>query len=101
MAIVELISPDANRRIKLCGDGCTLPYSLLNCPPPLMLVLSFPHFCGEPDGGLAFPGQVIPFIVVEVGVSDSATKTNGRMEHWLRRASGHVLIALLTSLMAR
>ena len=59
------------------------------------------HFCGEPDGGLAFPGQVIPFIVVEVGVSDSATKTNGRMEHWLRRASGHVLIALLTSLMAR
>jgi len=26
-SIVELISPDANQRVKLCGDGCTLPYS--------------------------------------------------------------------------
>lgn len=67
----------------------------LNCPP-LTLVLSFPHFCGEPDGGLALPGQVIPFIIVEVGVSDSARKTDGRTEHWLRRASGQVFVVFLT-----
>lgn len=90
-AIVELISPDANRLVKLCGDGCTLSYS-----SQLTLVLSFPQFCGEPDGGLAFPGQVIPFVIIEVGLSDSGRNTNGRTEHWLRRASGQVFTVFKT-----
>jgi len=68
---------------------------------PLTLVLSFPHFCGEPDGSLAFPGQVIPFVIIEVGVSDTARKTNGRTEHWLRRATGKVFIAFPTPLIVR
>jgi len=58
--------------------------------PPLTLVLSFPHFCGEPDGSLAFPGELIPFALVEVGVYDSQLKTNARTEHWLRRGAGKV-----------
>lgn len=47
--------------------------------------LEFPHFCGEPDAGVAFQGESCPFALVEVGVYDTGEKTKRRAAHWITR----------------
>src|SRR5271169_1602357 len=61
----------ARHRIIPYGDGGARPgvHKLSD------IGLSLPHFRGEPDGGLAWVGQSKPVIVIEMGVSDSETKT--------------------------
>jgi len=78
-SIVDLISQDANQRVMWCGDGCVLSYSS-------QLPLLRTPLAGEPDGGLTFSCQVlIPFVNIEVGVSDTMRKTNGQT--WLSNTS--------------
>lgn len=52
--------------------------------------IKLPRFCGEPDGGLLWPGEDLPFAVLEVGYSDTGRKTRGRSYHWLTRGAGSV-----------
>jgi hypothetical protein len=42
--------------------------------------------------GLCFPGIKFPFIVLETGVTDTGSKTRGRVCHYLTRATGDVCI---------
>ena len=39
-----------------------------------LIVLRFPRFSREPDGGLCWPGSTVPCIVIEIGVSDTIEK---------------------------
>jgi hypothetical protein len=52
--------------------------------------LNFGGFLGEPDGGLAWYGEVDPFIVLETGYSDSGRRTRNRAQHWITRGHGQV-----------
>jgi len=56
----------------------------------MRLGLYLPRFCGEPDGGLAWPGQELPFAVIETGCSDSGVKIRSRAQHWVTRGGGSV-----------
>lgn len=62
--------------------------------PPLIqsnsIVISFPAFCGEPDGGLIWDGENLPFAILEVGYSDGGKKIRSRSSHWLTRGAGKV-----------
>jgi hypothetical protein len=62
--------------------------------PPLILsnsiAITLPKFCGEPDGGLLWDGEDLPFALLEVGYSDCYEKTRGRAIHWLTRGAGKV-----------
>jgi hypothetical protein len=55
-----------------------------------MSELNLGRFTGEPDGGLAWYGEVVPFIVLETGYSDSGGKTRNRAQHWITRGHGQV-----------
>lgn len=59
--------------------------------------LDLGRFTGEPDGGLAWFGEVVPFIVLEVGYSDSGTKTRNRAQHWITRGHGQVNPSISTA----
>jgi hypothetical protein len=49
-----------------------------------------PKFCGEPDGGLLWDGEDMPFALLEVGYADCTKKTRGRSSHWLTPGAGKV-----------
>ena len=55
-----------------------------------LLVLGLSRFTGEPDGGLAWFGEIVPFVIIETGYSDSARKTRNRAQHWVVRGRGQV-----------
>ena len=57
---------------------------------PNFLVIKLERFSGEPDGGLTWPNESLPFALIEVGVSDSGKKTRGCMVHWLTKGHGKV-----------
>jgi hypothetical protein len=55
-----------------CGDGSK--QSFCSFLRGLISELSLGRFTGEPDGGLAWFGEVVPFLVLETGYSDSGRK---------------------------
>ena len=79
--------PD-DEKIVTTGDGCNELLTTLIRPKSLDIKL--PRFSGEPDGGLLWDGEELPFAVIEVGVSDGGTKTRGRCRHWITRGGGSV-----------
>ena len=66
-----------------------------------LLVIKLIRFWGEPEGGLAWPNQPLPFALIEVGVSDSGKKTRGRIVHWLTKGEGKVCSAVCELLIFR
>ena len=63
--------------------------------------LEFPFFKGEPDNGIAFSGQRVPFGLLEVGFSDSLEKTKSRARHWIVRGNPGVEFSVLPKLIGR
>jgi len=66
-----------------------------------LLVIKLVRFSGEPDGGLTWPNEPLPFALIEVGVSDSGEKTRGRIVHWLTKGEGKVCSAVCELLIFR
>lgn len=58
----------------------------------LTLGLKFERFGGEPDGGIGWAEEKLPFVFLEVGVSDSKSKTVNRVRHWLSKAKGKAFL---------
>jgi len=79
--------PD-DEKIVTTGDQRNEPLTTLIRPNSLDTKL--PHFSGEPDGGLLWDGEELPFAVIEVGISDGGAKTRGRCRHWITRGGGSV-----------
>ena len=48
---------------------------------------------GEPNGGLAWFGEIVPFMITETDYFDSARKTRNRAQHWVMRGRGQVYSA--------
>jgi hypothetical protein len=91
-AIIGQLLPDPqieDERIECSREGRSNP-----APSNSQIGLYFPRFCGEPDGGIAWPGQEVPFIVIETGYSDSGSKTRSRAQHWITQAGREVLATL-------
>src|SRR4030095_11850602 len=81
--------------ITTINDQCNEP----NLMQPNSMVIRFPMFCGEPDGGLVWHGENLPFAILEVGYSDDGKKTRGRSIHWLTRGGGKVCPSFSSMLM--
>jgi hypothetical protein len=58
-----------------------------------LLEFGLGRFTGEPDGGLAWFGEIVPFMIIETGYSDSARKTRNRAQHWVVRGRGQAYSA--------
>jgi len=58
-----------------------------------LLELDLGRFTGEPDGSLAWFGEIVPFMIIETGYSDSGRKTCNRAQHWVVRGGGQVYSA--------
>jgi len=56
----------------------------------LLVRLVIPEFQGEPDGGIAFRHQAVPFCLIVTGFSDSGTLTRTRAQHWITRGQPNV-----------
>jgi len=60
--------------------------------------LKFERFSGEPDGGVGWIGEKIPFVFLEVGVSDTKNRTVNRVRHWLFKAKGKGRLGIALSI---
>lgn len=58
-----------------------------------LLELDLGRFMGEPDGSLAWFGEIVPFMIIETCYSDSGAKACNRARHWVVRGGGQVYSA--------
>jgi hypothetical protein len=83
---------------------------LLDCTDPdvvpglylwLTVGLKFERFGGEPDGGIGWVEDKVPFIFLEVGVSDTKIKMANRVRHCLFKVQGKAILCSEILLMIR
>ena len=89
------MSSEMMKLLRLLMTNVTSPLLI----QPNSIVISFPRFCGEPDGGLLWDGENLPFAILEVGYSDGGKKTRSRSSHWLTRGAGKVWPSFSSMLM--
>jgi len=53
--------------------------------------LKFERFSGEPDSSVGWVEEKLPFLFLEVSVSDTKKKTVNRIKYWLFKAKGKAI----------